>query len=95
MRLCQPFPRMMESGAPIYSSVYKSQMGYSRRMKDKIVKQLLKKKELLAEFVAETLVEEGVEGYSKVALNAMKFAPTMRLSCGGDEKKTIGSFFSH
>ena len=82
---------MTESGAPIYSSVYKSQMEYSRRVKDKIVKQLLKKKELLTEFVVETLVEEGVEGYSKVALDAVKFAPT----CGGDKKKTIGSFFSH
>jgi hypothetical protein len=54
-------------------------------VKDKIVKQLLKNKELTAEVVAETSVE-GVEGYSKVVLDAVKFTPIVGLSCGGDEK---------
>jgi hypothetical protein len=31
--LSQPFPRMLEGGAPIYSSVSKSQIGYARRVK--------------------------------------------------------------
>jgi hypothetical protein len=85
MRLRQSYPHMMESGTPIYSSVSKSQLGYFRRVKDKIVKQLLKNKELIAEVVAETSVE-GVEGYSKVVLDAVKFTPIVGLSCGGDEK---------
>jgi hypothetical protein len=55
--LRQPYPRMTESGALIYSYVSKSQMGYKRRVKDKIAKQVHKNKELLAKVVAETLVE--------------------------------------
>ena len=76
---------MTESGTPIYFSVSKSQLEYSRKVKDKIAKRLHKNKELLVEVVAETSVE-GVEGYSKVVLNAVKFAPIVGLSCGGDEK---------
>jgi hypothetical protein len=40
--LSQPFPRMSEVGTPIYSSVSKSQLGYSRRVKEKVAKQLHK-----------------------------------------------------
>jgi hypothetical protein len=60
-------------------------------MKDKIAKQLLKNKELLAEVVAETLVV-GAEGYSKVVLDAVKFVPIVGLSCGGDEKSHLDLF---
>ena len=74
--LSQPFPSMSEVRTPIYSSVSKSQLGYSRRVKEKVAKQLLKNKELLAEAVAETLVEE-VEGYPKVVLDAVNFAPVV------------------
>ena len=91
MRLHQPYPRMMESGATIYSSVSKSQMGYKRRVKDKIAKQVHKNKELLAKVAAETPVE-GVEGYSKVMLDAVKFTSTMGLSCGSDEKSLLELF---
>jgi hypothetical protein len=91
MRLHQPYPRMMESGATIYSSVSKSQMGYKRRVKDKIAKQVHKNKELLAKVVAETPVE-GVEGYSKVLLDVVKFASIVGLSCGSDEKSLLELF---
>jgi hypothetical protein len=47
---------MTEGGAPIYSSVSKSQLGYSQRVKEKIAKQLHKNKELLAEIVVKTPV---------------------------------------
>jgi hypothetical protein len=50
---------MLECGAPIYFSVSKSQMGYSRRVKEKVAKQLHKNKELLVEVVAETPMEGG------------------------------------
>jgi hypothetical protein len=54
--LSQAFPCMTEGGAPIYSSVSKSQLGYSQRVKEKIAKQLHKNKELLAEVVVKTPV---------------------------------------
>jgi hypothetical protein len=70
---------MIEGGAPIYFSVSKSQLGYSRRGKEKVVKQLYKNKEMLAEVVVETPVE-GVDGYSKWVVNAMNFTPDVGLS---------------
>jgi hypothetical protein len=69
MRLHLSHPRMTESGTPIYSFVSKSQLGYSRRVKNKIGKQLNKNKKVMAEFVA-------VEGYSEVVLDAMVLTPT-------------------
>jgi hypothetical protein len=77
--LSQVFPCMTEGGAPIYSSISNSQVGYSWRVKEKVAKQLNKNKELLAEVVVETLME-GVEGYSKGVLNAMNSAPVVGLS---------------
>jgi hypothetical protein len=70
---------MIEGGAPIYFSISKSQLGYSRRGKEKVVKQLYKNKEMLAEVVVETPVE-GVDGYSKGVVNAMNFTPDVGLS---------------
>jgi hypothetical protein len=72
LRLSKPFPRMSERGAPSYSSISKSQIGYAWRVKEKIAKQLHKNKELFAEVVAETS-EKGVENYSEVVLDAVKF----------------------
>jgi hypothetical protein len=80
---------MTNSGAPIYSSVSKSQQGYSRRVKNKIRKQLNKK--LLAKVVAETPVV-GVEDYFEVVLDAMDLTPTLGLSFGGDEKRLLNLF---
>ena len=77
--LSQGFPCMTEGGAHIYSSVFKSQLGYFRRVKENVAKQLNKNKELLAKVVVETPVE-GVEGYSKGVLNAMNSAPVVGLS---------------
>jgi hypothetical protein len=70
---------MIEGGAPIYFSISKSQLGYSRRGKEKVVKQLYKNKEMLAEVVVETPVE-GVDGYSKGVVNAMNFTTDVGLS---------------
>ena len=83
MRPRQPYPCMTERGAPIYSFVFKPQIGYKRRVKDKIAKQAHKNNELLAKVVAETPAK-GVGGYSKVVLDAVQFASTVGLSCGGD-----------
>ena len=87
LRLSEPFPRMSESGAPIYSSVPKSQIGYARRVKEKLAKQL-HKKELFAEVVADTS-EKGEESYSEVVLHAVKFASIMGLSCGEMTRKVF------
>jgi hypothetical protein len=88
LSLSQSYPCMTGGGAPIYSSVSKSQLGYSRRVKDKLAKQLHKNNELLNEVVVETSVE-GVEGYSKGVLDAVKFTPNVGLSWGGDEKSLL------
>jgi hypothetical protein len=94
LRLSEPFPRMSEGAAPIYLAVSKSQIGYARRVKEKIAKQLQKNKDLFAEVVVE-IVEKGVENYSEVVLDPMKFASTMGLSCGeGDDKKSLLNIFS-
>ena len=79
---------MTGGGAPIYSSVSKSQLEYSRRVKDTLAKQLHKSNELLIEVVVETSVE-GAEGYSKRVLDAVKFAPNVGLSWEGDEKSLL------
>jgi hypothetical protein len=81
---------MSEGGTSFYSSVFKSQLGYSWRVKEKVAKQLYKNQELLAVVVAET----PVEGYSKVVLDAENFAPVMGLSWGGDEKSLLDLFLS-
>ena len=64
-----------------------SQLGYSRRVKDKVAKQLHKNKDLLAETPV-----EGVEGYSQVVLDVVRFVPNVGLSCGGDEKSLLDLF---
>ena len=99
MRLHKPYHHMTESGAPIYSSVSKSQMGYiPQRVKDKIAKQLHKNKnkELLAEVVEKTPVE-GVEGYSNFQGGAR--CGEFRFHCGFVlwrlREKSFGHFFSH
>ena len=93
MRLSKPYPRISESGAPSYSFVSKSQIGYARRVKEKLAKQLHKNKELFAEVVADTS-EKGEENYSEVVLDAVKFASSMGLSCGeGDDEKSLLNLF--
>ena len=95
LRLSEPFPRVPGGGAPIYSFVSKSQMGYTQRVKEKMARQLHKNKELFAEVVAET-VEKGVENYSEVIQDTVKFAPIMGLSCGegGDAKSLLNLFLT-
>ena len=70
------------------SSISKSQLGYSRRMKEKVSKQLNKNKEMLAEVV---VVNPGevVEGYSKKVLSVMNVSPVEGMSWGGDDKKLL------
>ena len=68
MRLHLSHPGMTESGTPIYSSVSKSQLRYSRRVKNKIGKQLNKNKKVMAEVVADTPVLEHPNRCFKVAI---------------------------
>jgi hypothetical protein len=49
---------------------------------------LLKNKDLLAEVVVDILVE----GYSKEVIDTMNFAPVVRLSWGGDDKRLSNLF---
>ena len=88
LRLSEPFPRMSKGGAPIYSAVSKSQIGYARRVKEKIAKQLQNNKDLFVEVVVET-----AENYLEKVLDAMKFTSTVRLSSGeGGDEKSLESF---
>jgi hypothetical protein len=63
---------------PSKASMSLSHLAYSRRVKEKVTKQLHKNKELLAESVGVTQV--GAKGYSKAALDAMKFAPAVGMT---------------
>ena len=91
MRLRLSHPGMMESGAPIYSYVSKSQLGYSLRVKNNTGKQLKKNKKLLTEVVVDTPVV-GVEGYSEVVLDTMELAPTLGLTYGVMRKAFLNLF---
>ena len=95
LRLSEPFPRISKSGAPSYSFVSNSQIGYARRVKEKLAKQLHKNKELFAKVVADTS-EKGEENYSEVVLDVVKFTSSMGLSCGGgDDEKSLLNLFSN
>ena len=65
--------------------ISKSQLVYSRRVKDEVDKQLLKNKDLLAEVVADI----PVEGYSKEVIDTMNFALVVGLYWGGDDKRML------
>jgi hypothetical protein len=75
---------------PVSSTFFvsKSQLGYSRRVKEKVVKQLNKNKEMLAEVVVVN-PGEGVEGYSKKVLSVMNVAHVVGTSWVGDDKKLL------
>jgi hypothetical protein len=75
----------------VTSSVAKSQRGYAQRVKEKVAKQPNKNKELLAEIVVDVPVV-GEEGYSIRVLEAMKCAPVVGMSWGGDDKKLLDTF---
>jgi hypothetical protein len=75
----------------VNSSVSKSQRGYAQRVKEKVAKQSNKNKELLAEIVVDVPVV-GEEGYSKRVLEAMKCAPVVGMTWGGDDKKLLDTF---
>jgi hypothetical protein len=77
--------------SPLHSPMSKSQLCYSRRVKEKVAKQLHKNKELLAEIVAKTPVE-GEEGYSKEVINMMNFVSMLGLTWGGDDKNLLDLF---
>jgi hypothetical protein len=75
------------------SAVSKSQLGYFRRVKDKVAKQLIKNKELLAEVVFVN-PKEGVEEYSKEVHSAMNMASVERMTWGGDDNKMLDLLFA-
>ena len=70
------------------SVISKSQLGYFRRVKYKVAKQLIKNKELLAEVVIDN-PEEGVEEYSKEVHRMMKMAFVVGMTWGGDNAKML------
>ena len=80
--LCQP------SSAPL--NVSKSKLGYSWRVKEKVAKQLNKNKELLAEAVVDTSVDE-VEGASKMVL--YEVSSHCGDVMGRGRQKAFGPFF--
>jgi hypothetical protein len=71
-----------ESGTPINSSVSMSQLWYTRRVKEKVAKQLNKNKDLIAEVVGVIPVVRE----DRVA-NALNLAPIFGLFWGGEDKK--------
>ena len=91
MRLRLSYLGMTECGTPIYSSVSKSQLGYSRRVKKNIGKKLNKNKKLLAGIVVDTPVM-GLEGYFEGVLDAMECTPTFGLTFGGNEQRLLNLF---
>jgi hypothetical protein len=70
------------------SSISKSELGYFRRVKDKVAKQLNKNKELLAEAVNDN-PDIAAEDHSKEVLRTLKTASVMGVTWGGDEKKML------
>jgi hypothetical protein len=71
-----------ESGIPSNSSISMSQLWYTRRVKEKVAKQLNKNKVLIAEAVGVI----PVVGEDRVA-NALNLAPVLGLSWVGEDKK--------
>jgi hypothetical protein len=69
-----------------------SQLAYSWRVKEKVAKQLHKNKELLAEAVVD--IEVGAKGYSKAALDVMKFAPVVGMTWGDEDNKLLDMVFA-
>jgi hypothetical protein len=74
------------------ASVSLAQLAYSRRVKGKVAKQLHKNKELLAESVGVSQV--GTKGYSKAVLDAMKIAPVVGMTWGGEDNKMLEMIFA-
>jgi hypothetical protein len=72
-----------------YSGISKSELGYFRRVKDRVAKQLIKNKELLIEDL-----DEGVDDYSKEVHRMMKVASVVRMTWGGDDKKMLDLLFA-
>ena len=70
------------------SVISKSQLGYFRRVKDKVAKQLNKNNELLVEVVIDN-PEEWVEEYSKEVHRTMKMAYVVGMTWGGDDTKML------
>jgi hypothetical protein len=71
-----------ESGTPSNSFVSMSQLWYTRRVKEKVAKQLNKNKVLIAEVVG-VIPEVGEDWVA----NALNLAPVLRLTWGGEDKK--------
>jgi hypothetical protein len=83
-----PIPEVSQVGSsPSVASTSMSQVVYSRRVKEKVAKQLHKNKELLAEAVVD--IQVGAKGYSKAALDVMKFALVVRMTWGGEDIKLL------
>ena len=83
-----PTPEVSQvCSSPSAAPMSMSQLAYSRRVKEKVTKQLHKNKELLAEAVVD--IQVGASGYSKAALDVMKFAPVVGMTWGGEDNKLL------
>jgi hypothetical protein len=69
-------------------AVSKSQLGYFRRVKEKVAKQLSKNKELLAETIVAS-PGEGVEGYPEEVHRVLGVAFVVGMTWGGDDNKML------
>jgi hypothetical protein len=69
---------------PSTTGISKSELGYFRRVKEKVAKQLSKNKELLVEDL-----DEGAEEPSKEVLRTLKVAFVVGMAWGGDDKKML------
>jgi hypothetical protein len=84
-------PPLVQTCLKIKIKISKSELGYFRRVKDKVAKQLVKNKEMLAEVVIDT-PEEGVKEYSKEVYNSMKMASVVGMTWAGDDTKMLDMF---
>jgi hypothetical protein len=70
------------------SGISKPELGYFRRTKEKVAKQLNKNKELLAETMFAS-PGEGEEGHSKEVHRMMGVASVCGMTWGGDDNKML------
>jgi hypothetical protein len=70
------------------SGISKSELGYFRRTKEKVAKQLNKNKELLAETMFAS-PGKGVQGHSKEVHRTMGVASVCGMTWGGDDNKML------
>jgi hypothetical protein len=88
-----PTPEVSQvCSSPSVAPMSMSQLAYSQKVKEKVAKQLHKNKKLLVEAVVD--IEVGAKGYSKAALDVMKFAPVVGMTWGDEDNKLLDMVFA-